>query len=153
MQPAQLQDYLHAQIPLSRAMGVRVAAADLEEVVLQAPLAPNVNHRETAFGGSVASLALLAGWSLLTLRLAAAKRSARLVIQRNDLEYLKPIPADFCARARLAHPERWGAFLGLLARRGRARIAVAATLECAGESCARFAGDFVALAAAAPAAL
>jgi hypothetical protein len=47
-----LEQYLHEHIPLSAAMGVKVVQADPQCVVLTAPLAPNINHRDTVFGGS-----------------------------------------------------------------------------------------------------
>jgi len=44
--PLELERYLHEHIPLSRAMQVSVVSVQPESVVLSAPLAPNINHRE-----------------------------------------------------------------------------------------------------------
>ena len=145
MTPRELEAYLHAHIPLSRAMEVRVLTADVDAVALQAPLAPNINHRATVFGGSASAVAILAAWSLLHLRLVAAGSDARLVIQRNTMDYLAPITGSFAATASLAPGSDWAAFLRLLARRGRARIGVDAVLEFEGRDACRFHGDFVAL--------
>ena len=89
--PAELEQYLHRQIPLSRAMAVTVESVSPRSVVLQAPLQPNINHHDTVFGGSAASVALLAGWSLLHLRLRAQGCANRLVIQRHSMEHERPI--------------------------------------------------------------
>lgn len=147
--PAALETYLHEHIPITRAMQVSVAAIAPDHARLTAPLAPNINHRETVFGGSAAALATLAAWTLLHARLRAAGLPSRLVIQRNSMEFLAPIPADFSATAQLADPAAWARFEQMLRRKGRARISTVATLECGGESVGRFAGDFVAVAAAA----
>ena len=56
----ELASDLHAHIPLSAAMQVSVAAVDADGVTLQAPLAPNINHRDTVFGGSASAVAILA---------------------------------------------------------------------------------------------
>jgi len=144
----QLEHYLHEHIPLSRAMAVSVLAVSREQVRLAAPLAPNINHRDTVFGGSAAALAMLAAWSLLHTRLAAEGRAARLVIQRNTMEYERPIAGDFSARAALEEPGRWQQFTDTLARRGRARIGVTALLEYSGAIAGRLSGQFVALAGA-----
>lgn len=144
MTPAQLERYLHEHIPLSRAMQVRVADADPISVCLDAPLAPNINHRETVFGGSASALAILAAWSLLHVRLTAAGVRARVVIQRNSIDYLEPIRDAFVARSQLASPDRWERFLHTIARRGRARIEVDATLASGSTAVARFSGTFVA---------
>jgi hypothetical protein len=99
--PAELERYLHEHIPLSRAMGVAVDSATTDGVRLRAPLAPNINHRETVFGGSASALCILAAW------------------QRLD---------------------------AMLARKGRARIEIQATLEYCGRAAGRFTGEFVAIA-------
>jgi thioesterase domain-containing protein len=150
MRPDELAHYLHTQIPLTQAMAVSVASIEPAALTLQAPLAPNINHRQSVFGGSAAALAMLAGWALLHVRLRAEGIAARLVIQRNTVEYRQPILGAFSARATLEHPERWELFTATLRRRGRARITVSAVLQQMedGERVAGlFTGQFVALAA------
>jgi len=48
-----VQQYLHDHIPLSKAMQVTVLSAQTDSVILSAPLAPNINGKETVFGGVV----------------------------------------------------------------------------------------------------
>ena len=149
MTGAELQRYLHEHIPLSQAMGAEVVELGPESVTLAAPLGPNINHRATVFGGSAAALGMLAAWSLLHTRLRAAQAASdaapvRLVVQRSEIRYERPIPGDFRARARLAEPGDWERFIGALDRRGRARIAVESVLECNGVACASMSGEFVA---------
>jgi thioesterase domain-containing protein len=146
--PQSLERYLHQQIPLSAAMGVRVAMATPERVQLAAPLAPNINHNETVFGGSAAALATLSAWALLHLRIARAGLRARLVIQRSSMEYERPIPGDFEAVCRFADEFAWERFRATLIRRGRARLTLAAHLAYGAQRVAAFEGDFVALQAA-----
>ena len=50
-----LEQYLHAHIPLSAAMGVSVVQVADEAITLSAPLEPNINHRDTVFGGSASA--------------------------------------------------------------------------------------------------
>lgn len=145
MSPQELEAYLHQHIPLSRAMGVRVVAVDEQAVVLAAPLEPNINHRETVFGGSASAVAMLSAWSLVHTRLRRLDAPATLVIQRNTMEYKRPITGAFQARALLDEPEAWDAFARTLARKGRARIQVRALLESAGQLVGEFTGEFVAL--------
>jgi thioesterase domain-containing protein len=146
----ELERYLHEHIPLSAAMGVTVRFATAQSVALAAPLAPNINHRETAFGGSVSALAILAGWSLVRVRLAARRPKCRIVIQRNCIEYDAPITGDFWAISTLAEPAAWERFERMLERHGRARVRVVCAVESAEGSCARFEGSFVAIDTPAP---
>lgn len=144
MSPSDLRNYLYRHIPLSAAMEISVDRVADDTVILRAPLAPNINHRETAFGGSVSALAILAAWALLHTRLRASGFVARLVIQRNSMDYLLPIAAAFTAASSVL-PGEWDKFQHMLARKHRARIAVACAVMCAGETVARLNGDFVAL--------
>jgi len=115
--------------------------------VLAAPLAPNINHRDTVFGGSASAVAILAAWSLLHTRLSAAGLSSRLVIQRNTMHYELPIDGDFIARSFFNDAADWPTFVRMLSRKGRARITVSAVLEYAGQEVGRLDGEFVALGA------
>ena len=150
MSAGELEAYLHAHIPLSAAMQVGVAALDAQGVILRAPLAPNINHRDTVFGGSASAVAILAAWSLLHTRLRAEGVTARLVIQSNTMDYLQPIAGEFTARSALAEPDQWPRFLHTLARMRRARLRVTAQLESEGQVAGRLTGEFVALAMTAP---
>lgn len=140
-----VQRYLHQVIPLSVAMGVQVKRATLEHVKLAAPLAPNVNHAETVFGGSAAALATLSAWTLLHLRLEDAQLNATLVIQRSRMEYQKPIPGDFEAVCDFGDDAAWDRFRATLRRHGRARLTLSAHLVHLANRVASFEGDFVAL--------
>ena len=145
MQPGELAHYIHEHIPLSKAMGVSVVAVEDDAIILQAPLEPNLNHRQTVFGGSASAVAILASWALLHVRLQAAGIADRLVIQHNTMEYQHPILGQFTARSMLERPDAWRQFTVMLARRGRARITVVAVLEHMGRVAGRFSGQFVAL--------
>jgi thioesterase domain-containing protein len=145
MSANEVERYLHEHIPLSKAMAVSVVSVEPDAVVLRAPLAPNLNHRETVFGGSASAVAILAAWSLLHARLRSEGVASRLVIQRNTMEYERPIPGDFTARASLERPEHWQQFIRMLARKGKARITVCSVLEHAGQAVGRLTGEFVAL--------
>lgn len=146
---AALTAYLHEHIPLSRAMDVRVVACDARHAVVAAPLAPNLNHRGTAFGGSGASLALLAGWTLLHARLGAAGVTARLVIKETAMRYTRPIAAEFTARCDLPNEAAWERFLEGAQRKGAGRIKLAVVVTSEGAVAATFTGEYVALTGAA----
>lgn len=146
----ELGDYLRTQIPLTVAMGVVVRELSAERVCLTAPLAPNINHHQTAFGGSVAALAVLSGWALLHARLASRPRPVSLVIQRQQLDYLAPVDAAFEAVCRAPLAADWDRFVHTLDTRGRARLELQASVHCQGRTAASFTGQYVAVAAVDP---
>jgi thioesterase domain-containing protein len=143
---AQLERYLHEEIPISRAMGVGVAASGPDGVHLSMPLAPNLNHRGGLFGGSGAALAILAGWTLVHERLQGeAGLDPHIVIQRCQMEYLAPITSDVTAHASPPPPEAWERFIRTFRRRGRARLQVVVELAAGGKPEARLVATFAAL--------
>lgn len=150
MQPldnAALQDLektLHAEIPLSRAMEVHVLRADLNGLTLGAALAPNINHKQTAFGGSLNSLATLACWGLIQLLVRDRGQAITIVIQESTVQFLKPVKQDFeaiCLPPPAAALEK---FLHQLVRKGRARLELESTIHSGDEIALRFHGQFVA---------
>ncbi len=141
----ELQEYLYAHIPLSKAMGVEVISATTADVTLSAPLLPNINHSDTVFGGSASAVALLSAGGLLHVRLSAQGLASRVVVQRNTMSYEQPITAAFTATAAAPDPQKWGRFLATLQRHRRARIVVHSVLFCNGARVGGLEGEFVAL--------
>lgn len=126
-------------------MGVTVARACYDHVELAAPIRENINHQSTVFGGSAAAVAILAGWSLVHVRLTGIGSDGGIVIQRTNVEYLHPIETDFTARTVAPPPESWKRFVRMLERRGRARVTIDVELRSQGEVVGTCTGDYVVL--------
>ena len=139
-----LQSYLHRQIPLSAAMKVGVVSATMENVVLSAPLEPNINHKSTVFGGSASALAILAAWSLLHLRLETVGHTSEIVIQSNRMDYDRPITGLFTATSSLPDGTDWTGFVKMLQRKRIARIEISSVLTYDEKIAGRLSGRFVA---------
>jgi len=139
MKAGSLQKYLHERIPISKAMGVEVLEATLNGVKLAAPLSPNVNHRETVFGGSASAV------SLLYLRLKNENISSSIVIQKCTMTYEHPITDMFTASSVVCDLLSWEKFITTLKRKNRARVKVNSILHCNNRKVGEFEGDFVAL--------
>lgn len=139
----QTQELLHAKIPITRAMGVKVEAYDGERLVLSAPLEPNVNHLGTAFGGSLNTMAVLSGYGLLWLELRDAE--GHIVIRESSISYDRPVRGELRATCLRPRPEALAQFKKTFHERGKARISLSATIEDEGVTCVRFEGIFVAL--------
>ena len=98
-------------MPPVAAMQIRATAFDGDRLQLHAPLAANVNDKDCAFGGSLASLMTLAGWGLLTLKLQQAGLQADVYVADSQLRYLRPLYADLRGDAALAPDVDWDAVL------------------------------------------
>ena len=120
MTPSYLQRYLHEHIPLTAAMDVRVISCGTDAVHLSAPIAPNINHRNTVFGGSASALAIMSAWSVIHLCLRNSPHSdSRIVIQKNSMNYIQPIDSDFAAISPGPNKDKWNLLLNGLHRKGR----------------------------------
>lgn len=143
-----ITDYLHTHIPLTEAMALRAVQWDGRELIIAAPLEPNINHRQTLFGGSAAAAAIVAGWTLVWLRLREANVEARLVIQRHTIDYARPIAGAFEARCSLEDEAAWEKFFKTLDARGKSRLTLTISLHESGETgppAATATGDYVAV--------
>ena len=139
----QIEELFYDKIPITRALGVRVEEYDGRRLVLTAPLAENVNHLGTAFGGSLNALAVLSGYGLLWLELRDTE--CHIVIRDSSIHYDRPVRGDIRAVCVRPDDEALGAFRQQFRQKGRARIVLSATVEDAGVAAVRFRGTFVAM--------
>ncbi|MGA9851397.1 MAG: thioesterase domain-containing protein [Gammaproteobacteria bacterium] len=138
-----LEAYLYRYIPLVRHMQVRIAAWDAAGLTLTAPLAANINHEATAFGGSLVSLATLAGWGLIWLQLEK-ELSAHIVVTESHMHYLHPVTEALVAHCPLPDEAARQTFFAVLQRRRKARLELTSQILQEKTVCARFTGSFVA---------
>jgi len=131
-------------------MGVSVLEAHDDAVVLEAPLAPNVNHRSTVFGGSLTTLCILAAWTWLHRFCRTRDLSSTLVIQKETMQFIAPAEGAFRARCEGLSPAGRNAFIATLRRYRRARVKLGCTLTVKEVTVGRFSGSFVALDAPPP---
>lgn len=143
--PEELTTQLHGEIPLTRALGVRVQAWDGQRMKLWAPLAPNLNPTDTAFGGAISSMGILAGYCLLLLLLRERGISTRILIQTTTCEFLRPVDEDFSADAACPEGAVMEEFLATLQRKRRARAELLSEVHCRGMLAARHRGLYVAI--------
>lgn len=122
MQAQELEAFFHRNIPMTRFMEIHVDRCNQDELVISAPMAPNANHHGTAFGGSIATLAVVCGWGALHLKSQAENLQFELVIQKSEMTYLKGIERDLRARCALPSGASWTRFTDTLSRKGRARL-------------------------------
>ena len=146
----ELQATLDHEIPLSRAIGITVARYDAAGLALWAPLAPNTNHKSTAFAGSLNALTTLAGWGLVWLLLREHGLRGTIVIQESSTAYRLPVRGDFTAVCARPKAEVVEAFVTAFRRKGKARLALSVTIADGERTSVSFTGRYVALGDALP---
>lgn len=141
-----LEAFLHEKIPLTRAMGLRVAESSARRLVLEAPLDRNVNHLGTAFGGSLHTLPTLACYAGLWTLLREAGIDGHVVVKHSEAFYRQPVTGTLraiCERPPAAAAEQ---FIRELQRHKKARMELTAVVEGTnGKPAVEYSGSFVAV--------
>ncbi len=89
-----LQAIWYEQIPLSKAMDMRIVDFVDNTLTCRASLGPNVNVHGTAFAGSLYAVQALTGWGLMHLQLRLHGLDASIVIANGQIDYAKPVAED-----------------------------------------------------------
>jgi thioesterase domain-containing protein len=142
MTEIEAEEYFHQQIPITRAMGVRVVARDENQFIVEAPVALNSNHLRTAFGGSINAVATLAAYGLLWLGLR--DYAVHVVVAESAIRFLRPVRETIRAICLRPEHDEWAAFQTRFAEKGKAHITLRVNVMEAGQMAAEFEGIFVA---------
>ncbi|HEX5339442.1 MAG TPA: YiiD C-terminal domain-containing protein [Gammaproteobacteria bacterium] len=140
---ARLEYYLHENIPLVQHMQIQVVSYDQQALVLSAPLAANINHKLTAFGGSIAALATLTCWGVLWLMLEP-RPDLHIVVHESHIRYLRPVTDTLVAKCTPPDDSVRRHFMDTLQRRRKARLELSAQIVQRETVCAVLTGNFVA---------
>jgi thioesterase domain-containing protein len=124
-----LQVTLLQEIPITQYLGITVESYDEQRLILRAPLAQNINHKGTAFAGSLNALLTLAGWGQLWLILAERNIPGKIVIQDSSSSYLLPVHSDFYAICHKPSVEHIMRVENTLKKYGKARIELQAEIH------------------------
>lgn len=142
----QLAKMISTQIPLSKAMGLKVESASASRgVIFNLPLKPNRNHKNTAFGGTLVAAQALACWAWLMVFLNKKELDGEVVIQRQTGEFLHPVPRNFKVHVCPPSAQSQKQFLLALRKKRKARIEIYAEIICKDQLAASFRGEYVAV--------
>ncbi|MBD9427197.1 YiiD C-terminal domain-containing protein [Pseudomonas sp. PDM15] len=141
---AYLEQLLHQDIPLTQALGLGVLGWQGGELRLSLPLAANLNHKSSMFGGSLYCGTVLAGWGWLHLSLREVGiTDGHIVIQQGQIDYPQPVVSDAIAVCAAPSPAEWEKFLALYRRRGLARLKLHSRILAGDVEAVRFSGHYV----------
>jgi len=101
-----LQNKIRNAIPVSEAMQFSIVELSSGSILVQAPLAPNVNIHGTGFAGSIYSIAVLAGWGLSTHIMGVLSMDGELVVSEAKIRYRVPVTGVIECRTVASEAER-----------------------------------------------
>ena len=140
----QIEQIIHGKIPISKEMGISLERYDTTGLVIKAPLQKNINHKQTAFGGSLNAVAVLSCWAFLYLLVNQIDEThPQIVIQKSSIRYLHPVATDFEAVCAWPEAAKIAFFQKMYYRKKKARIELTAKIFTANEPAVIFNGAFV----------
>lgn len=139
------QQRLEAEIPLARALALQVCRVTPQTMQFGAPLSGNTNDKGSAFAGSLYSVAVLAGWALLSHRLEMEHIGADVMIHESSVHYTLPVHGEFLASANLPESTQLDYFLTALRRARKARLPIAVHITYQDKIAMTLSGSYVAV--------
>ena len=130
-----LTAYILDNIPVLNHIKLTVSELSENTIKLTAPLYENRNHYGSAFGGSIATIGIVAGWAILTYKIHEEKVPATLVIKNSHTEYKRPVKDEFSAEV-IIKPAEWEQLKSKFAEKGKAGLEVTSRIISRGEICA-----------------
>lgn len=134
-------------IPLLQSMELRFAELSERNLRVDMPLAPNINDKQTGFGGSISALATITGWAIVTLWLKRQSHQHpvpeqyEVMVAESHIRYLAPATGDMYAMATVDNTTM-NAFGSTLQSRGAAGVTLQVSIEQSGSPVALFTGTY-----------
>lgn len=144
MNEYEFEQFLYKQIPITKEMGINVIEFTPSRVRISAKLEPNLNHKCTAFGGSINSLMTVCGWAMVYANIKAIDKDAHIVIQKSNINYLAPINKDFIAECILSDEISIKKFIELYNKHSKARLKLKVTCSDEQILLSEYEGQYVA---------
>ena len=141
----QLSHFLATHLPISQFMQMDVESYDGHTLILSAPLEPNINDKQTAFGGSLYNAAVMACWGMAYLKTLEANISCNQVVSKGCIEYKAPVSGKIRAVCYAPSDAVLEEFMAQFKLKGRARITLQSTIECSGKTAVEFEGTYAIL--------
>lgn len=140
-----LESYIRSNIPLANFMDFSIIDLNENSIKLLAPIKPNGNHYNTAFGGSISTLGIVCCWALLHHMMTEDNQKGLIVIQESNTKFLKPARTDFTVECKIDNLDEWGNFKSFLNENGKAKIELISNLYCNNELIAIHNGKYFGL--------
>lgn len=139
-----LENKLHNEIPLTKFMDLKITKYDEKELITIAPLNKNINNKGTAFGGSLATLTIISGWSICWLISKELEiNSENIVVIKNEHSYRKPVTKELICHTKRPTKDEIENLKNKLLLKKSASIKISSQIIEDDEVCVDFTGYYV----------
>lgn len=123
-----LTQFFIDHLPITQFMGLEVESYNGDTLILTAPLEPNINDKQTAFGGSLYNTAVMACWGMIYLKTQEKNITCNQVVTEGNMKYIAPVEGRIRAICHAPSEEELASFFDHFERKGRARINLEAAI-------------------------
>jgi thioesterase domain-containing protein len=123
-----LQEFFIDHLPITQFMGLEVESYDGDTLILTAPLEPNINDKQTAFGGSLYNTAVMACWGMIYLKTQERGIICNQVVTEGSMKYIAPVNGRIRAICHAPSEEELVSLFDHFERKGKARISLEAAV-------------------------
>jgi len=140
-----LTEFFQTHLPITQFMELDVDTYDGQQLTLKAPLAPNINDKQTAFGGSLYNACVMACWGFAHLKTLEAGIDGNQVVVSGSIKYKRPVTGEIKATCTSPGAEAEHHFIDGFTRHGKGKIELTAKVMCEGKVAVEFEGTYAVL--------
>jgi thioesterase domain, putative len=142
--PKHLAELLKDKIKLYEHLGLEVMELTSLSVRFRVSLEENLNHKGTAFGGSIYAAAVLSAYAMVLHGLRERGIATdNIVIAKGEISYLKPVEEDFEVVCEFPSAQFAANFYERLTRDGKSKDIITVKVQTNGDTRAILKGTFV----------
>lgn len=123
-----LTQFFGEHLPITQFMELDVEFYDGQTLILTAPLAPSINDKQTAFGGSLYNVAVMACWGMVYLKTQEKGIQCNQVVTEGSVKYIAPVTGKLRAICHSPSDEELSKFFANFDEKGRAKISLDAVI-------------------------
>lgn len=144
MEREEIAQHLSDQIRLYQHLGLEAVEISSTITKFKAKLSENLNHKGTAFGGSLYAIGVLSAYALIFATLKEHQlHTEDIVIAKGEIKYLRPVDRDFEVSCGFKTQYELEEFVENLREQKKVRQELRVEITCADQVCASLQGLFV----------
>ena len=138
-----LDEFFAEHLPISRYLNMRVHEFTGDTFSLAIDLAPSINDKLTAFGGSLYCAAVMNCWGMVYLQGRQRGINANIVVSHAEIDYLAPVDDEvIIATCHAPDDADWEGFFRSFNAKGKSRAKVSSSIFSRGREAVQFHGQY-----------
>ena len=138
-----LDEFFARHLPITQYLNMRSYEYTGASFSLAIDLAPSINDKLTAFGGSLFCVSVMNCWGMVYLQGRQRGINPNMVVSHAEIDYLAPVDDEvIIATCHQPDDANWDDFFASFNHRGKARAKVSSTIVCNGKDAVRFNGQY-----------